>query len=480
MNTLATVDRGLAAHLVAAALEQGSGIVNGGRGKLKRVFCLDQGLLAYAASNLIEEQFPQLLVRRGCLAAADLPDALSRSKADGLPLARFLLEREILTGEALQHAMEEHVRRLLFSTLDWQDGAASFAKGRPDLEGELTVGLSCVSLLLEYARSHPASIDMTRVRIGPPDCRPLVAASHEALLDAFEPDRAATYLLEQCNGSRPVAELVARSPCPAEDTWRSLYGLMLIGVLSPAARGKRPDPSQVLASREEVEARLHSAEGADHYAVLELNASCSREDIRDAYYFLARRYHPDRFRSGRLKNLREKIEAYFAQVTEAYNTLYNPDSRADYDEFRASTRPAKEEPEQDTVYLAKQNYLRAKALIEKGRYTDAVTSLENAIQLNAGEASYHLELGRLLARNPRRRKDAEDHLIEANQLDPALSDGYLALGELYLKLDRLDDAARLFREVLRWEPGHLEATAQLKALGESVDEGGLLRGLFKG
>ena len=62
-------------------------------------------------------------------------------------------------------------------------------------------------------------------------------------------------------------------------------------------------------------------EPGDHYAVLELNSNCSREDIREAYYFLARRYHPDRFRAGYMRDLLGRIEAFFTQVTEAYNTL---------------------------------------------------------------------------------------------------------------------------------------------------------------
>ena len=72
----------------------------------------------------------------------------------------------------------------------------------------------------------------------------------------------------------------------------------------------------------------------------------------------------------------------------------------------------------------------------------------------------------LLTRNPRLRHKAEEHLIEANRLDPSLAEGYLALGDLYLKSSRKEDAMKLYREVLRWEPGHLEATARLQQLGK--------------
>jgi curved DNA-binding protein CbpA len=219
-------------------------------------------------------------------------------------------------------------------------------------------------------------------------------------------------------------------------------------------------------SRAELVARLESAEGADCYAVLELNATCSPDQIRSAYYYLARRYHPDRFRAGPLSDLRERTETYFSHVTEAYNTLIDPRLRAAYDEQREA--PQEGQAQQDPAQLARQNYARARLLIDKGRYSDAVVWLQNAITLDGQHAIYHLELGKLLTRNPRMRADAERHLVQANRIDPTLAEGYLALGELYLKSKRKSEAVKQFRETLRWEPGHIEAAARLKELGERV------------
>ena len=59
----------------------------------------------------------------------------------------------------------------------------------------------------------------------------------------------------------------------------------------------------------------------------------------------------------------------------------------------------------------------------------------------------------------------------------SLAEGYLALGDLYAKTGRDDEAEQMYKEVLRWEPGHLEATDHLKELRKG---GGGLRGLFGG
>jgi curved DNA-binding protein CbpA len=258
---------------------------------------------------------------------------------------------------------------------------------------------------------------------------------------------------------------------------------MLAGLVELESQRRERDVASVGAvTRVEVEARLEKAKDADHYRILELNPTAEFDEIREAYYFLARRYHPDRFRAGAMQDLLQPMERYFTQVTEAYNTLIDSEARAGFDKLREAAHAPARESEQDTRYLAKQNAIAARAFIDKGRFTDAAKYLENAIQLDGTVATYHLELGQLLSGNPRRRADAEEHLLEANRLDPALADGYLALGQLYLKMQRVPQAAKMFREVLRWEPGHIEATRLIKALADgedATDDGGLLRGLFR-
>jgi len=478
MSGLLTVDRGLALQLADCVAAGASGIATCVRGKLKRLFCVEHGHLVYAASNVIEEQLHEMLVERSMLTHGDLVASQKTAREQGARLNRVLVEDGFVSPETMDEMLEEHVRSLLFQTLSWPDGDSHLDRGIPDLQDEIRADLCCVSVIVEYARFHPPTVSEVRARIGPPNGRPAYRREKEALLDRFEPDDGIRHVLECCDGSRSVAEIVGGSPVPEEASWRALYALVLLGVVQMDSHEKKAEVEGGV-SREEVLARLDRATGADYYSILELSPTADRDEIRDAYYFLARRYHPDRFRSGTLSNLLEQIETYFSQVTEAYNTLFDHEQRKSYDEQRDSRKPTQDDAEQDTRYLARQNYIRARALIDRGRRTDAVKYLENSIELDEGNSAYHLELGRLLAGNPRRRTDAETHLVRANELNPAAVAGYLALGELYLKLDRAEEAVRMFQEVLRWEPGHIGASTQLEDLGQAGDEGGLLRGLFK-
>lgn len=461
MTVTTEIDRELARALVDCALDRRSGVVTALRGKLKRLFCVERGELVFATSNVIEEQFSEYLVEQKLLSVAELAIAQQAADRQGLKLTRVLADKGALDEPTLNRALETHFRELLFATLSWPDGEASLARGRPQLGGELTVRVDCIPLLIGFARSQPASLDELRARVGSPATHLEVRDERRALLEGHDVGPVARQLLEACDGTLTVEDLVDRTPGDEPAVWRALYTLLLIGALEPSLADATLRAETL--TRQEVLERLARAEHADHYGMLELGPSTPGERIRQSYYLLARRYHPDRFRAGPLADLIDRIEQYFARVTEAYNTLINPNLRAAYDEQLAASRAQK--PEQDTRYLARENYRRGRELIAKGRLQDAMTSLENAVQLEPRNASYRLELGRLLLRNPRLRQRAEEHLVEANRIDPSLVDGYLALGDLYAKSQRGNEAIAMFREVLRWEPGHVEATERLRGLG---------------
>src|SRR4051795_11941494 len=63
---------------------------------------------------------------------------------------------------------------------------------------------------------------------------------------------------------------------------------------------------------------------ADYYKVLGVDRKGSQEDIKKAYRKLARQYHPD-------TNKDAGAEERFKQISEAYDTLGDPEKRKRYD-----------------------------------------------------------------------------------------------------------------------------------------------------
>src|SRR3954468_19773336 len=64
----------------------------------------------------------------------------------------------------------------------------------------------------------------------------------------------------------------------------------------------------------------------DYYAILGLERGASAEDIKKAYRRLARKYHPDVSKEA-------NAEERFKEVSEAYETLREPEKRAAYDQL---------------------------------------------------------------------------------------------------------------------------------------------------
>ncbi len=69
----------------------------------------------------------------------------------------------------------------------------------------------------------------------------------------------------------------------------------------------------------------------DFYQALGVSRTASQEEIQRAYRKLARKYHPD-------VNKDPGAEERFKAISEAYDVLSDPDTRARYDRFGAQFR----------------------------------------------------------------------------------------------------------------------------------------------
>jgi len=63
------------------------------------------------------------------------------------------------------------------------------------------------------------------------------------------------------------------------------------------------------------------------YEVLEVEATCSPDELKQSYRRLARKYHPD------TNTVDPAAEAHFKEVSQAYEILSDPERRANYDRF---------------------------------------------------------------------------------------------------------------------------------------------------
>lgn len=99
---------------------------------------------------------------------------------------------------------------------------------------------------------------------------------------------------------------------------------------------------------------------------------------------------------------------------------------------------------------------------EQGRYDEAIKFYERAVAVNPQLATVHYLLADiLLKQNPADTARPEKALLRAVELDPTLASARLALGKLYLRAERLDDAAEQLARAVALDPKSAETHYQL-------------------
>jgi curved DNA-binding protein CbpA len=88
-----------------------------------------------------------------------------------------------------------------------------------------------------------------------------------------------------------------------------------------------------MALEREIGQALRQQKGADHFSVLGVSKEAISDEVKEAYFTLAKRFHPDRLAGYTFKNpevLEDKIERVFGRITEAYKVLQDPEQRRAY------------------------------------------------------------------------------------------------------------------------------------------------------
>jgi curved DNA-binding protein CbpA len=288
--------------------------------------------------------------------------------------------------------------------------------------------------------------------------------------------------------------------------------------------------------REEVARQLHFFSSADFYEVLGVTRQAKTAEVKAAYYQLAKKFHPDRHRQSEHGDMRHKLESLFAIVTQAYETLSDPAQRAAYDErlkkpaasFQTTplkqmpiviTEPKPAEPAarseegrqtgdlkpgppqvkpsgplsqpssefaitdaqqtsrgpgsgSNPTQLAEHYYNQGRARFDRKEYHVAVHLLREAIKLDASRAPYHFHLGVALIRNPRARREADEHLSRAAELDPYNAQIRVKLGMIYKEAGLPKKAESYFRAALQLDPDNRAARREVnvKKVSNSPDQ----------
>lgn len=243
------------------------------------------------------------------------------------------------------------------------------------------------------------------------DIAALTGVSEEDVEAAIQPLVASGYV---------SLDEVATPPPPHATTGNASSAAAGISVDGRRASGEMQSQVEALAQVTEEEhhrisdlyARLDKI---DHYRLLGVEATSGAKDIKRSYYALAKLYHPDRFFRKDVGALRARLQAIFAAMTIALETLTDASRRSTYDSYlrdvlktRMARRAAEaleakrefaaaaEIWERVVEQLPRDPYVQhrhAYALLRgrmRGSFTAAITAVTRAIEFDPTRAEYRL------------------------------------------------------------------------------------------
>lgn len=516
------------------AQKSSSGLLRLSHGKAIKAVFFDSGAPTFAISNISNEQLDDKLRTEGLVTAEQLERAKEQAgKAHRLGPA--LVEMGILEDEQMRKLVCDQVMGIILSVFAWTQGDYSFDE-RIRAAHEVTLGLTAADALLQGAR-HAADNPEVAEALVPKDAVVLRPKTSGLRIDTGQLIPLESYILSRIESPTSVSDVGALSGLGEADAHRALCALVAVGFLKlldsdkeededPAAREAEESLERV---REDVIRRLHFSSSADYYEVLGVTRHATTAEIKAAYYHLAKKYHPDRYHQRDSGDLRIKLEALFASITQAYDMLSQPGQRASYDEkirkasgsiphsppatmpltnpepVASGPRVSEEErvptgdlkpsngqpgnvgpsprtqvessggeaipgvstgePQLPPAQRAEHYYQQGRARFERKEYHAAVHLLREAIKLDPSRAPYHYHLGIALIRNPRTRRDAELHLARAAELEPYNAQIRVKLGLLYKEAGLSKKAENYFREALQMDPDNRVAKREIGSGG---------------
>jgi len=514
------------------AQKSASGLLRLSRAKTIKAIFFESGAPTFAISNLTNEQLDYKLIEEGLVTSEQVESAkVLAGKTQRLGPA--LVEMRVLEDEQMRKLVCDQVMSIMLSVFEWTQGDYSFDE-RIRTSHEVTLSLGAADILLEGAR-HAAGIQQVADLLVPQDSIVLRSKTPGLRADTGRLIPLESYILSRIDSATAVNEVGALSGLGDADAHRAVCVLVAAGFLRLLDRDKETEEDTAAREadesleriREEVVRKLHFSSSADFYDTLGVTRHATTAEIKAAYYHLAKKYHPDRYHQRDSGDLRIKLEAVFALITQAYDTLSQPPVRASYDDRirkASGTLPAgpprtsplagpepaaseprvsddgrvaasgpspsngqpantaslppppvespiaelltgtsKSGPQLPPAQMAELCYQQGRARFERKEYHAAVHLLREAIKLEPGRAPYHYHLGLALIRNPRTRRDAELHLSKAAELEPYNAQIRVKLGMLYKEAGLSKRAEHFFREALQMDPENKVAKRELSS-----------------
>jgi len=528
-------------------VDRRSGIVHLAQAETSKRIYFRKGSMIFANSDVESDRLGEFLIRQGVIDREAFEKTTETMKETGHRFGRTVVELGHCTEEEMQQRVVEQIQAIIYSLFDWDEGDYRFEQHENPVDEDIVLNLSTADIILEGTRRLG---DMDRVRRALGDSSRILEQNEDPLLlyqKMTTLSQSEYFILSRVDGMSSLDDIYAVSPLDEDETLRCIYGLVSAGVLllkggaraesasggrasapkpssappspepspkpeppraepaeasGPAASPTMPPPSapptkaevppelgpspEEIAVRDEITPQHASLADSNFYDLLGITITANEDEIKTAYYAMAKKYHPDRHHSTHLRDVHGLLEELFSKITHAYQTLSSVPERHRYDQIVKhgdsadasavagdvqASQKADEASEAAAKRQAEIRYANGKQHFDEMHFFDAIQSLRDAVRLYP-KKQYHKLLAQALSKNPLWAKEAERHFRAALQMDQYDAECALGLGQIYEDKGMTTRAQKMYEQAAQYDPENEEIQKKLIAKDDSSSLGG--------
>lgn len=512
-----------ASILAEAYRSRFNGAIRLRRRDVKKIVYFRDGTPELVKSNLLVECLGRVLVRERLISVAECEESLRRMRLSKRFQGTVLIEMGCLSPHNLQHSLSLQLQHKMYDVFSWDEGEYQLVPGAPLPAETVSIGLTCAQLISDAVKRTYDAVRLAKVFFGHdfeyvhPSAEPLYALQDVGLIQEEEE------LLKLADGHKTLATLRALEILPPFETDRFFFAMacaqMIAFKISPAPgkphhslpemprlegrppplpsrpppplkSSKTPPPlvaksvspllpefSEVVSlpllsiregvQRETLAATLTSMRRKNYFEVLGVTPSATREEIKRAFFSLAKAYHPDKHLASSSAETRALSQHIYDFISTAHDTLTQPGERASYLASLSTENRRAEDADVGKVLAAEGKFQRGEEMMQQHLFAEAVKLFNEAIALYPDEGEFHAWHGwALFQAFPDRVEDALRALETAVSLNPKLDQSYLFLGYIYKAIGRPDRAERQFEKAIQCNPACTEALHELRLFGK--------------
>ncbi len=525
-------------------VDRRSGILHLAQEKTSKRIYFRKGSMIFANSDVETDRLGEFLIRQQLIDRADFEKASKVMRETGNRFGRTLVELGFATPEQMEAKVVEQIQAIIYSLFSWKTGEYRFEQHESPVDEDIVLNLSTADIILEGTRRMD---DMEKVRRALGDPGRVLQTTEDPLLlyqKMSTLSQSEYFILSRVDGLSSISDILSISPIGEEQTLRCIYGLVSAGVIEPKG-GPAPLPEEVvkaaaaappprpeapayrppppspppppsaprveiprpevqagkpkteppaepsgpspeeIAVREDIIEKHASLRGATLYDLLGITITANDQEVKKAYYAMAKKYHPDRHHSPHLRDVHGLLEELFGKITDAYQSLSSPFERNRYDaKIRAEgpaavaavggTPTSEEANEAARKRAAEERYKEGKRHFDEMHFFDAIQCLREAVRLFP-KKNYHKLLAQALMKNPKWLREAEEQYRLALKLDQFDAESYAGLGDIYVAEGMGTRAQKMYEQAATYDPENQELQEKL---GKRGAQGGALKKLF--